>query len=140
MKRILFFLLTLLPATGLYAYDFKYGDLCYNITSDSTVEVTNESWSFDYNYPALSYTSIPEVVTNKGKTYRVTSIGEQALKGSDRLISITIPNSVTSIGESAFYGCRGLTSITIPDSVTSIGKRAFYGCRSLTSVIISDGY
>jgi hypothetical protein len=36
-----------------------------------------------------------------------------------------IPDSVTSIGEQAFYGCEKLTSLVIPDSVTSIGEGAF---------------
>ena len=33
-------LFALLATTTLYAYDFKSGDLYYNITSDTTVEVT----------------------------------------------------------------------------------------------------
>ena len=45
-KRIFIFLLALLPAMGLYAYDFQYGDLYYDITSESTVEVT----SYENNY------------------------------------------------------------------------------------------
>lgn len=51
---------------------------------------------------------------------------------SNRLITgcknTTIPNSVTSIGSEAFRGCNGLISITIPDSVTSIGSEAFSDC------------
>lgn len=47
--------------------------------------------------------------------------------GHDRtgLICISIPDSVTSIGDCAFSGCERLTSITIPDNVTSIGDKAF---------------
>ena len=49
--------------------------------------------------------------------------------------------SVTTIGDEAFYGCSGLTSITIPNFVTTIGRYAFYGCSSLTKVEInSDPY
>lgn len=43
-----------------------------------------------------------------------------------------IPNSVTSIGESAFYGNNRLTNITIPGSVTNIGSRAFFYCELLS--------
>ena len=69
----------------------------------------------------------------------VTSIGDSAFEGCDRLKSITIPDSVTSIGTYAFFGCSSLTSIAIPDSVTSIGVRAFAVCRNLTSITIPDG-
>lgn len=54
--------------------------------------------------------------------------------GTNKLTSITIPDSVTSIDNDAFNGCSGLTSITIPDSVTSIGSSAFSGCGGLTSI------
>ncbi len=68
----------------------------------------------------------------------VTSIGECAFYECERLTSVTIPDSVTSIGECTFASCERLTSVTIPDSVTSIGKRAFEYCYSLTSITIPD--
>jgi len=56
----------------------------------------------------------------------------------NNLVRVTIPNGVTSIGEHVF-GCERLMSITISDSVTSIGVSAFRGCGSLTSVTIGKG-
>ena len=47
-----------------------------------------------------------------------------------------IPYSVTSIGEYAFFGSNKLTSITILNSITSIGNGAFGGCNNLTSIIV----
>ncbi len=87
----------------------------------------------------------------------ITSINQGAFAACDKLISITlpesiktiggyafnectaltdfiIPNSVTSIGEYAFGHCLGLTDITIPNSVTSIGNGAFSGCDNLTDL------
>ena len=136
MKKILSLILALV-ATTLSAYDFQVGDLYYNITSDSTVEVTSKTSSYPYN-DGVTFAAIPETVTHNGTTYSVTSIGYNAFCGCTSLTSITIPNSVTSIGDNAFFGCSSLTSITIPNSVTSIGDEAFGDCYALTSITIPN--
>ena len=134
MKNIFSILVTLLATTSLWAYDFKSGDLCYNITSDVepyTVEVTyQEQWS-SANYSTLTTVTIPSTVTYNGTIYNVTSIGESAFEYCTSLTSITISNGVTSIGENALSSCSSLVSITIPNSITSIGVTAFGGCTSL---------
>ena len=80
---------------------------------------------------------IPPTVQYQGRTYRVTSIGEEAFYRCN-MISVIIPNSVTSIGNSAFAGCESLTSVVIPNSVTSIRNYAFSKCSGLTSVVIPN--
>ena len=129
--------LALLATINLWAYDFQYGELYYNITSDTTVEVTYQSTSSS-NYSGFTSVTIPETITCNGTTYSVTSIGEEAFYWCYSLTSITIPNSVTSIGDWAFGGCCYLTSVTIPNSVTSIGNGAFEFCSSLTSIAIPN--
>ena len=124
--RLCGLLFALLATTTLWAYDFQSGNLYYNITSDTTVEVTYEYYRSGDNYAGLSIATIPETVTNGGITYNVASIGGYAFEDCSSLTSITIPNSVTSIGKWAFRYCSSLTSITIPNSVTSIGESAFY--------------
>ncbi len=128
----------LLATTTLWAYDFQSGDLYYNITSDTTVEVTYQyEWSSN-KYAGLTTATIPETVTYNATTYGVTSIGSRAFSSCSSLTSITIPNSVTSIGHEAFGNCSSLNAITIPNSVPSIGSKAFYGCSSLTSITIPN--
>ena len=135
---LLSLLVALLTSLSTHAYDFQSGDLYYNITSDTTVEVTyQEQWS-ESNYQGLTTATIPETVTNNGTTYSVTSIGGSAFVYCSSLTSINLPNSVTSIGGYAFYDCSSLTSITLPNSVTSIGSSAFYNCSSLTSITIPN--
>ena len=89
----------LLATTTLWAYDFQSGDLYYNITSETTVEVTRG------DYYSLTTATIPETVIHDGTIYSVTSIGSSAFYGCSSLTSVTIPNSVTSIGDSAFEYC-----------------------------------
>ena len=72
------------------------------------------------------------------KIYNVTSIGERAFYGCDRLTEIIIPNSVISIGEHAFSKCNSLIDVVIPDSVTNIKSMAFYDCADLASVVIGN--
>ena len=134
-KNILLTLIALMCAMYAQAdyYNVNIGDLYYNIYStDNTATVTYSSSKYSGDIV------IPEIVIYRGKTYSVTSIGDNAFYGCTGLTSVTIPNSVTSIGSSAFYGCTGLTSVTISNGVTSIGSYAFSGCDGLTSVTIPN--
>ena len=137
--RFCLLFVALIATMSVFAYDFEYGDLYYDIKEDGTVEVTYQKRLSSDNYWYLTSVVIPESVTYDGKTYRVTSIGYAAFYDCSRLTAITIPNSVTSIGGYAFSGCSGLTSVTIPDSVTSIGNNAFSGCSNLEMVVFGSG-
>ncbi len=140
MKKTLFLLLAILTVSfSASAYNFMVDGLCYNKNSDGTsVTVTYQNSSYTRYSNLNGDLTIPSTVTYSGKTYSVTSIGDNAFGGCSGLTSVTIPNSVTKIGYKAFYECSGLTSVTIGNSVTSIGGYAFYGCRGLTSVTIPN--
>jgi hypothetical protein len=77
---------------------------------------------------------IPNFVTNGGKTYAVTAIGNFAFEECTNLTSVIIGNAVTTIGSCAFAFCRGLTSVTIGRAVTLIDYCAFEFCEGLTSI------
>lgn len=125
MKKILFLFFATILVNQVWAYDFKSGKLCYNITSNNTVEVT------EGNYSNLSTIIIPNEVIFKNITYSVTSIGIAAFSDCSGLTSVTIPNSVTNIESGAFYDCNELSSISIGSSVAYIGEDAFFGCNNL---------
>ena len=82
--------------------------------------------------------AIPATVTEKGITYKVTSIADNAFKGNKKLSSVTIPAGVTSIGKNVFAGCVALKKITIPANVTDIGAKAFSGDKNLKKITIQS--
>ena len=146
MKRLLFFVCTLLFVNVLSAQSFWEGDLQYRVTGAGKVEVydcngsvtsVNIPSSVTYAWKHYSY-SCECYITDSVRTYSVTSIGEYAFRERSSLTSVTIPNGVTSIGDRAFAYCESLTSVTIPNSLTSIGQCAFEDCSSLTSVNIPN--
>jgi len=158
MKQKFFLtLLLLLAATTATAraYEIMVDGIYYIING-------NEA-SVDYNPDGYSgEITIPEVVTYRGVSYPVTSIGPLAFNECRELTKVSIPNSVTSFKESAFMHCKGLkdltissnvtfigdhalayctglTSIVVPNSVTFIGRSAFVGCTSVTSMTVESG-
>ena len=78
---------------------------------------------------------IPETVVFNERTYRVTSIGEEAFAGSYSLKSVTIPDSVTSIGDGAFNDCESLTTkVEIGEKIIDGIKYILY-CNRTAKVI-----
>ena len=136
--KLSLFLTLLMSMVGAKAFAYHaYINGIYYIFSGSEAIVTyHDEHNFYGGYRGKVI--IPESVTNNGKTYSVTTIGESAFTFCSNLTDIVIPNSVTSIGRRAFYDCSGLTGIVIPNSVTSIGSGAFSGCSSLTSIVIPN--
>lgn len=67
----------------------------------------------------------------------VTKIDNEALKGNDNIVSITIPGSVKDIGNNAFKGCTKLEQVifTNPEKTSNnliIRLSAFQNCKKLT--------
>ena len=118
-KSLLFLLVTLLGGTTLHAYDAKISRIFYNFIGEDEAEVTRGNTDY------TDSVAIPESVTYRSKTYRVTRIGDAAFNFCTSLRSVTIPESVTSIGLDAFSYCSSLYTIVIPDGITSVGEAAF---------------
>ena len=108
MKRyLLLIFLSLLPLI-VSAYDAKIEGIYYIFYKDEAIVTYayNTSIFLDiYESPYWGAVVIPEHVTNRGKTYRVTRIGIHAFDGCKGLTSIDIPNSVTYIDNFAFNKC-----------------------------------
>ena len=123
----------MLPAS-MSAYDFKEGDIYYNVNGNE-VAVTYEivevgSYSGDV--------VIPETVVHNGVEYAVTAIGYKAFANCYNMTSIEIPNSIDSISSHAFKYCEALQRVVIPNSVVTLYPCAFYSCTGLKSVVIGN--
>ena len=128
-KTLLLLCLSLFAGIKAFAWDAKIDGIYYNFSGDEAIvwKAVNHFYTGTYD--------IPYTIGVEGKTYTVTSIGNQAFLDC-AMSSVIIPNSVTSIGDYVFYDCPNLTSVTISNSLTSISRGTFEYCSSLTSVTI----
>ena len=70
-----------------------------------------------------------------------SAIPDNAFSGCDKLISITIPDSLTRIGDHAFSDCNSLRNIKIPESVITIGEKALgYSGNNILDGFTITGY
>ena len=68
-----------------------------------------------------------------------TRIDDYAFLQCDKLVSVSMPNTIEEIGEGAFAHCENLTSITLPSLLVFIEEAAFFGCKGLRSIVIPNG-
>ena len=59
-------------------------------------------------------------------------IYDNAFKGCEHLVALTLPSGLRQIGCRAFVGCVRLFNMTVPSSVEIIRDYAFDGCHNLT--------
>jgi len=114
------------------AADFDADGFSFDVVSlsDLTCEVVfNDQYTGDVK--------IPSIVTYKGKTFTVTSIGNDAFY-QRTITSVEIPNCVTSIGDYAFGGCKELTSVAIGNGVTNLGRVIFYTSPNITKIKVGS--
>ena len=117
------------------AYDFKSGGLCYNINSDGkSVTVTYENENAPRYTNLNGALNLPTSVKNGGKTYSVTTIGNNAFAGCTGITSLNIPNSITAVGDYAFRDCEGIATVTVGNSARSWGDYVFLYCSGLTTI------
>lgn len=136
MKKTVLIITILFITFKGYTQTFTDNYITYNITSSTTVEIT------DYDFiNGGANVSIPAVVTHNSTIYNVITISSDAFRGDtttgEQITSVIIPSSITTIGANAF-SYNLLTSVTIPNSVIQIGNLAFRSNTLLTNVTLSD--
>lgn len=111
------------------------GNIHWEIFADGELRISGTGAMKDYSFSNAPWSrDITKAVIEEG----ITTIGNYALYGRDKLESVTIPDSVISIGDSAFEQCGSLKSVNIPQGVTSIGNFAFEYCTGLAGITIPN--
>ena len=79
-----------------------------------------------YEEKSLKEINIPATLKVFKRTYKVTAIANNALKGLRNLTKATVGKNVTKIGKNAFSECKKLKSVTMKGTkIIEIDKNAF---------------
>ena len=109
----------------------QYGVFTYKVTGKGTVEVK----SITAKGKAKKSVKIFDKIKASGKTWKVTSVAANALKGNKKMESLTIGKNVRKIGKNAFANCRKLKKVTIKSKkINTIGKNAFKNINKKATV------
>ena len=120
--------------------------ICGKIMSNSVLAADSLGLSYQINSDNISCTItgigsctdsnvvIPEYIDG----YKVTAIGASAFSSTQKLLSVTISDSVINIEDFAFGFCTNLKSVFLGKSVITIGNSAFVDCMSLESITFSN--
>lgn len=133
--------IVMMPCCAL-AHGFVVDGICYNVTSEikSTCEVTfcSDEVYDTYRKFYKGVVTVPDKVIHNGKEYTVTSVGYNAFKGNDGLLSVVLPNTIVSIDNGAFSNCPNFKSFTLPASVRLLDNWAFASLPSLEQLAVDE--
>ncbi|MCD8180421.1 MAG: leucine-rich repeat domain-containing protein, partial [Firmicutes bacterium] len=121
---------TIAPAYG------TDGSISWDVT-DGVLTISGAGEIPDYSIDSMPWYGFASEIQTAVIDSGITTIGENAFYGLEKMTSVTIPDGVITIGASAFEGCLVLGAITLPETVEGIGDYAFKDC-GLTSIIVPD--
>ena len=96
----------------------------------TTLTISGTGEIADYEYGETPWKDYAETMTSLVIEEGITSIGENAFAGCEKLNSITYPaTGFTSIGDYAFSGCK-VRNVNLPRTLTHLGTGAFSSCQT----------
>lgn len=96
-----------------------------------TVAALGGGWYLD-GEEVKTYGNIHEIVYGENGMISDCKV-YSPFSGNDKIVSVTIPDSVNYIGAISFQDCTSLKSVVFGKNVQIIGNNSFEGCTSLTS-------
>lgn len=116
------------------------GKMKYKVTKVSdngTGEVTLIGTTRKKSDKRFTSLNLGNTVKIKGKSFKITAIGNNAFRGYKKLKSVTVGKNVKKIGTKAFYGCKKLKKIIIKTKQLQnkkVGNKAFKGIYSKVNI------
>lgn len=119
-------------------YDFEVDNLYYKVLSleENTVKVVSNG-EYSHDYRGYGNITIPESVSFRGRSFRVTEIDNGAFIRGKGLHDINMANSIERIGQYAFAYCLDLYQVRLSENIIVIPYRAFYQSRNPLDIRIS---
>lgn len=114
--------------------EFTYNNLKYKITNVGT----NPTVACAGIVKNKTEVVIPEKVTYKDVTFKVTSVAAQAFRENSKIKKVTIGKNVKTIEKLAFYKMPKLTTVLGGANVKTIGQSAFSRSAKITKVALGS--
>ena len=125
----------------------------YAVNNDISYSLLNPNASIEiFDYDGVTYyvqngeavaigvldTTITEAtIPSTVYGYPVTELSG-TFNNCNKLVSVTLPESIKSFGTDTFRLCYVLSNINIPSNLQSIGRASFYCCYAIDNVILPD--
>ena len=116
------------------------GKMKYKVTkvnNNGTGEVTLIGTTRKKSDKRFTSLKVGNTVKIKGKSFQITSIGNNAFRGYKKLKYVTVGKNVKKIGTQAFYSCKKLKKIVIKTKqlqAKKVGSKAFKGIYSKVNI------
>lgn len=92
----------------------------------------------DYSEGTVPWKSGKKYILDFATGEGVSSIGENALSGCEKLKWVRLSEGVVTIGNNAFDKCMDIWDIDFPRSIQSIGDEAFNDCYKLRQIELPE--
>ncbi len=138
MKKLFSLMALIALSVTAWAETFESGNYLYQILTAPYASVKGTARciglsEFGKNNPSFDLI-IPYIAMNGTKSYRVTSVGQEAFKGCTNFSTVRLFYGVDTIYSGAFQNCTNITYARIPSSVRMIQSDVFRGCSKLTKI------
>ncbi|MBR5087263.1 MAG: leucine-rich repeat protein [Muribaculaceae bacterium] len=120
--------------------DYNIAELPYSMVDNEQYTYIKTSSSTVAINGCLNNSNKNIVVKNSikdssGKTYNVTSVADEAFKGSViKSFDSSNAHKLKVLGQESFANCKQLNNVKLREGINSMGERVFAGCTALTSI------